>query len=1061
MPEKRSVLKRIISAGLPSTQVLFVFLAFALMGIVSYFLAVRIERVHLEKESEAMSVYIESQLNSDLKEFETMLNVVSETIRRLLMQGAGFDEIASYITYITDFGRKDAHIAGFQTVFAKFETFKYPEQAGFNGSMPDMDIAALINDGGFVAEKSEWYKVAVEKNGEIGVTEPYDDLIPGATITYARCIFDDNGNRLAIICLDVSLDRLHEFSMRNRDQFEHDWLLLDKNLKIIAHFDNDIVGKYYRDIGGDLAILAADLEKGKEIKSRRVTNHLNEKRFCSFKKLDNGWYLGVSTLEDNYHNNLSIILWFLVIMGLFLSLGLSIVLIRLHREKHKAIEDKNMLSNLGDIMNGLDVMIYVTDPATNKILFINDSMKKHFNIEGDCVGKLCYKILQKNKSEKCTFCPTLKLDKDPATPVVWEEHSSLTNRIYRNIDRYIDWPNGKKVHMQNSVDTTELVAAKEFAERSSKYKSSFLANMSHEIRTPMNAILGIAEIRLQDKTLTPDNEEAYEKIYESGDLLLNIINDILDLSKIEAGKLEIVPVHYDIPSLINDTAQLNRLRYDSKPIEFTLKIDENMPHDLMGDELRIKQILNNMLSNAFKYTYEGNVQLTVSWEACDGNENVQVVFTVSDTGQGITEEQLEKLFDEYTRFYSDNTRTTVGTGLGMSITKRLVEMMNGAITVKSELNKGSIFTVRIPQKRIGASICEPDLIEKLRNFTFHSSSINKKTSFRREYMPYGSVLVVDDVESNVYVAKGMLSPYGLKVDAVTSGYAAIDKIKNGNVYDIVFMDHMMPKMDGIEATKIIRDMGYSKYIVALTANALVGRAQMFMQNGFDGFISKPIDSRELNKCLNDFIRNKKPIEVVDAARKEQKEREKSNAPSSGNIANAAELRNFFIHDVENAMNVLENLDFTNLDDAGLELYIVTIHGMKSALFNIGEKDFSSVAYKLEKAGLERDFNVIANDTFSFLRVLKSLAMKFQPEKGNETKEVSKEDLSYLHDKLIVMKDACVSYDRSAAKDTLNDLRQKQWPSHIVSVLDEISMNILHSSFKKATALIEDFISINH
>jgi len=508
----------------------------------------------------------------------------------------------------------------------------------------------------------------------------------------------------------------------------------------------------------------------------------------------------------------------------------------------KAIIEKDMLANIGNIMNGLDTMIYVTDPNTDEILFINDTMKQHYDIKDDCVGQLCYKVLQKDQDKRCDFCPCFKLDKKPDIIITWEEHSSLTNHIYRNTDRYISWSDNKMVHIQHSVDMTELIAAKEYAEHSSRYKSAFLAVMSHEIRTPMNVILGISEIQLRDEVLSAESEEAFRKIYESGDLLLNIINDILDLSKIEAGKLELVPVKYDIPSLVNDTAQLIRLRYE-KPIELFLNVDESTPIEMIGDELRIKQVLNNVLSNAFKYTHKGNVEFSVYPENVE-DENVTIAFRITDTGQGMTKEQIDKIFDEYTRFNIEANRTTVGTGLGMSITNRLVNLMNGRITIESEVDKGSVFTVYIPQKRIGTAVCGPELAENLKRFNFHSTAITKKIQFLREYMPYGSVLIVDDVESNIYVAKGMLAPYGLKIDTAISGFEAIDIIKKGNEYDIVFMDHMMPEMDGIETVKFIRDMGYKHSIIALTANALIGREEMFLQNGFDAFISKPIDSRE-------------------------------------------------------------------------------------------------------------------------------------------------------------------------------------------------------------------------
>ena len=648
----------------------------------------------------------------------------------------------------------------------------------------------------------------------------------------------------------------------------------------------------------------------------------------------------------------------------------------------RALEEKNMRANLENIINGLDTMIYATKPKTGEILFINDCMKRHYGLKGDCVGQLCYKILQNGLDGKCDFCPCFQLDEEPGKTVVWEERSTLTNRIYRNIDRYIDWPDGQKVHLQHSVDETELVAAKEAAERASHYKSGFLASMSHEIRTPMNAILGIAEIQLMDKKLPPEMKEAFNKIFESGELLLGIVNDILDLSKIEAGKLELVPVKYDIPSLIHGTVPINLLRHEKKPILFSLHVDENTPQDLYGDELRIKQILNNILSNAFKYTEKGSIELSVSAEPGQGGGGgeVTLVFSVRDTGQGMTEKQVASLFDEYTRFNVETNRAVIGAGLGMSIVKRLVDMMKGDIKVESELNKGSIFTVRLPQKRIGSEVCGADLVDKLRNFNDQGNTIPEKLKFLREYMPYGSVLVVDDVDLNLYVTKGMLKHYGLKVETASSGFEAIEKIKSGKVYDLVFMDHLMPKMDGLEATKILRDMGYTHNIVALTANALLGREEMFLQNGFDGFISKPIDPREMNILLNNFIRNKKAPEALKAARREQGGNEPVNmAVSASNMLPKSEIDGIFVLDAENAMKAIGKIykKIDELDEKEMESYIIAVHGIKSALANIGETELSKVALRLEKAAIERDIEVMAGETPAFMEALYALIKKLK------------------------------------------------------------------------------------
>lgn len=409
-------------------------------------------------------------------------------------------------------------------------------------------------------------------------------------------------------------------------------------------------------------------------------------------------------------------------------------------------------------------------------------------------------------------------------------------------------------------ELTNAYRTKVAAEEANKSKTNFLTTVSHEIRTPMSAILGITQIQLQNKEMPPEYYDAFEQINHSGGALLGIINDILDMSKIEAGKLELMPVIYDVPRLINDAVQLNAVRIGAKPIEFLLDAGEDLPSKMYGDELRIKQILNNLLSNAIKYTNEGHIKLTARHKT-DGDA-VQLTFIVEDTGQGMKPENCERLFsEEYIRFNFDANRNTEGTGLGLSITKRLVELMNGTIDVQSRYGEGSIFTVNLTQRLIESPPIGAKVAESLRSFTYSDGRTKERRKTPRNPMPYGSVLVVDDVESNLYVAKGLLLPYKLKIETVNSGFAAIDKVKSGEVYDIIFMDHMMPKMDGVETTRKLRALGYNGTVVALTANALVGNDKMFRENGFDSFVPKPIDIRCLDSVLNQFIREKHPEEA--------------------------------------------------------------------------------------------------------------------------------------------------------------------------------------------------------
>ncbi|MCL2456411.1 MAG: ATP-binding protein, partial [Defluviitaleaceae bacterium] len=610
------------------------------------------------------------------------------------------------------------------------------------------------------------------------------------------------------------------------------------------------------------------------------------------------------------------------------------------------------------------------------------------------------------------------------------------------------------VHIQHSVDTTELIEAREFAEQSNRAKGIFLANMSHEVRTPMNAILGISEIQLRNQNHSPEAVEAFEKICDSGTLLLNIINDILDFSKIEAGKLEISNEIYDIPSLIHDTIQINRLRFESKTIKFRLQVDPDTPLELWGDGLRLRQILNNLLSNAFKYTEKGEVVLSASFEKIpEGELDTRVIFVVRDTGQGMNEDQLARLFEEYSRFNMTMNRSVDGTGLGMSITKGLIDLMGGEITVTSTPGKGTEFVVSVPQKKFGDTICGAEITERLQNFNFRGMSISKRAQIIYEHMPYGNVLVVDDIESNLHVAAGMMTPYGLQIELVKSGRDAIEKIKQKietkTKYDIIFMDHMMPDMNGIEAVKIIREMGYESPIVALTANAVSGQAEMFLSNGFDGFISKPIDSRELNLCLIEYVRDKYPQEIIDAAR-----------INTGKIQaapiNKTDILKFFISDAENTMKVIEETlaqirDGTEPDNA--EKFVVAAHGLKSALANIGETRLSDIALELEQAGDARDFSLISKTAPRFLDALQTLVARHKPAQKIFA-EISDDEKNFLREKLSELTTACRKFNKSAIRTTFAEINEKNWPQNISAALDEISKLILHSKFEKAAALAE-------
>jgi signal transduction histidine kinase/DNA-binding response OmpR family regulator len=587
--------------------------------------------------------------------------------------------------------------------------------------------------------------------------------------------------------------------------------------------------------------------------------------------------------------------------------------------------------------------------------------------------------------------------------------------------------------------TRDLAMQTELAVTASKTKSRFLATMSHEIRTPMNAIIGISEILLQRSDLHKEVRTGLDKMHHSGQTLLGIINDILDLSKAETGKLEIIPTDFLFPSLINDAVQLNIGRIGSKPIEFTLSLSENLPEKLIGDELRIKQILNNILSNAFKYTEKGSVRFSISGENTE--RGFTVIFAISDTGQGMHEEEISALFDEYSRFNKIANRMTEGTGLGMNITGQLISLMEGHIDVKSIYGKGSTFTVTLPLGILpNSNTISSQVREKLCSFTFGTSdSIGERRKEMHKYMPYGTVLVVDDVETNLYVAEGLLRPYGVKISTAGSGLEAIDLIAKGNKYDVIFMDHMMPKMDGIEAVKIIRAKGYSLPIAALTANAIVGNDILFKESGFDDYISKPIDIRDLDRILVKFIHDRHP---------EQKTAKHPNPTEKSENMNP-KLFEVFLKDVKKAV-VSMPAQFASGD---LKALTITAHGMKSAAANVGEREVSETAKTVELAAKDNDNNTVAKELPDLLNMLTRILDKPDTEQHNPVTVKANIPEEIQRELLISVAQCCREYDESGATTIIAEIREYELSVGIQMLLQTIEDYLLHAEFENAEAEI--------
>lgn len=529
------------------------------------------------------------------------------------------------------------------------------------------------------------------------------------------------------------------------------------------------------------------------------------------------------------------------------------------------------------------------------------------------------------------------------------------------------------------------IAAKQEAEAANMAKSSFLASMSHEIRTPINGVLGMNSIILKEST-DPKILEYARNIDNAGNGLLSIINDILDFSKIESGKMELVPVEYDLSNVLSACYNLEFMRAKENGLNLFFENNTTIPSKLFGDEVRIRQIIVNLLTNAIKYTRQGDVVLTADWEEVDAN-NMILIISVKDTGIGISEENLEKLFNAFERIDLEKNRSIEGTGLGLRITKQFVDMMNGTITVQSEYGVGSEFTVRIPQRIIGRN-----MLGDFANYV-HISTEEVNDVYAGFRCPKGKVLVVDDVPLNLKVIEGLLKETELRIDLAASGQECLEMIEK-ETYDVILLDHMMPNMDGIETLKKMLSLGdiFNKRtpVIAMTANAIVGAKQEYLDAGFTDYLSKPVREQELNEMLIKYL----PKEIIEVTKTtvgtDNSDDDSSTTKEESNLMPTELLgdfaKKFHFLDIVSGMtfclnnenfyesvikefrdtNKFEEIQYT-YDDMDLKNYAILVHGVKSAALTIGATKVSDMAKDLEGAAKSEDVTYIKSNHYLFMR----------------------------------------------------------------------------------------------
>ena len=634
---------------------------------------------------------------------------------------------------------------------------------------------------------------------------------------------------------------------------------------------------------------------------------------------------------------------------------------------------------------------------------------------------------------------TIKVKTHDEIQVVYESVKETVNAI----EAYIG-------HINEEL---ELQKELEVAQKASEAKSSFLSNMSHEIRTPINAVLGLNEMILRESK-EPQILEYANSVKSAGNSLLGIVNDILDFSKIEAGKMDILPVEYNISSTINDLLNLIAVKAEDKGLALNFNIDSTLPTRLIGDEIRIKQCATNVLTNAVKYTEQGSVTLNVSYRKAD-DDSIFLRFQIIDTGIGIKEEDIEKLYSPFERIEEIRNRSIEGTGLGMSIVKKLLALMDSRLEVKSVYGEGSDFSFEVRQQ-VASWEELGDFRERYKEY------LGSQKKYHESFTaPEAHILVVDDTPINLTVVKGLLKSTKIRIDTAESGMETLELVKK-NKYDAIFIDHRMPEMDGLQTLETLKKMEDNLSIdapcIALTANAGAGARDEYIAAGFNDYLSKPVNGELLEEMLKEYLPKDKvheSVELVEDMEDSKEDIGNSDVSYDGDVLD--KLQGIDIAEAEKncgSRDLLENVvkEFlTTIDSKADEIeafakekdyrnFAVKVHALKSSARLIGAMELSSQAAHLEECGNNEDEKEIQEKTPILLELLRSYKEKLAAVNGNGNEdELPLIDVEELKGAFNDMRELLEAYDFDTADGIMNMLSDYRIPDEYKAKYDKIKL----------------------
>lgn len=862
------------------------------------------------------------------------------------------------------------------------------------------DGAGWIPDKGWVATERPWYKKAIGANGKIALVEPYLDAQTGLlTMTVALAMND----RKNVVAIDVAFEMMKTVTEETSEEADRVEMVLDSAGNVIAHSDDKEIGKNYTEEKDSLG--GAVTAKLFETNDQCFELEYDGVEYVVYSvNMGNEWYSVTLIDSKESYRPLSM----LVIATVFIIiLTVTILLLIFINISSKSIALERINAQL-TAASQIYVVAYDIDMKNDSWSDLHFSERVNKYIEKE-------ELKDSAKSTLVNVTGTVTMADTHDAAVEFVDLETLDERM-KEIDTLAmefhikdgRWLRGRFIvsertedgrishvlWMVENVDDEKRrrdklrdMSARAIAE--SEAKSAFLSNMSHEIRTPITAVLGMNEMILRE--CEDENVRNYaESIETAGHTLLGLVNDILDFSKIEAGKMEIIPVEYELASVLNDLVNMTQIRADKKGLLLRLDFEPRLPKVLYGDEVRIKQIITNVLTNAVKYTEKGTVTFSVRYErVSQDSDEIRIVAEVRDTGIGIREEAMNKLFARFERIEEMRNRNIEGTGLGMTITKHLLDLMHGTMEVESEYGKGSCFTIKLRQK-----VIDWDPIGDYQE-TF-KKHIEEKGRYRQLFTaPDAKILVVDDTKMNQTVMKSLLKCTEVQIDSAMNGDDGLVLMKK-EPYDIIFLDHMMPVKDGIETLREFREANEGPNldtpVICLTANAISGAREMYMKEGFDSYLTKPIDSSKLENMLVSYIPKNK-IRFVDedeapVTEEESMEEEERMGEETTTVEDLEDFETdeeidplYLPHegiDLQGALEGMGSLDtfmpvldifYESIDENSAEIdekyheedweyYTILVHALKSSARIVGAADLGEEAFAMEMAGKNEDVDYI-------------------------------------------------------------------------------------------------------